>query len=188
MEADHMREIPSNKLDEGISLCLTNAERLLNDAKLLHENGRYPSGIVLAIYSLEEAAKAWFILNCKQERENITLKQWREKVMLHVKKLDDVQALMGIHSSPIFDEEGWEMWLRKQYGEKDHSVELKEGREGATYVDFDFQEGRWVSPESRYVFGGDSEADCAEAIRIADECLAAVEEEIQSAREAENTE
>ena len=126
------------------------------------------------------------MLNCKQERRNITLKQRKEKATLHVKKLDDVQALMDIHSNPIFDEEGWEILLRKQYGEKDHSVELKEGREGATYVDFDFQEGRWVSPESRYIFGGDDETDCAEAIRIAYECLAAVREEIQWAREAEN--
>ncbi len=182
-----MREIPSNKLDEGISLCLANAQRLLNDAKFLCENIRYHSGIMLAMYSWEEAAKAWFILGCKQERNNITLNQWRKKATLHVKKLDDVQALMGIHSSPIFDEEGWEAELRKQYGEKDHSVELKEGREGAIYVDFDFQEGQWVSPESRHIFGGDSEADCAEVIGIAEGCLAAVEEEIQWEKEAENT-
>jgi AbiV family abortive infection protein len=186
MEANYVQKIPCDKLDEGITLCLTNAERLLNDARLLHENGRHPSGIVLAMYSWEEVAKAWFILSCKEETKNITLNQWRRKAALHIWKLDNVQTLMNIHSSPIFPEDDWEVMLREQYGEKDHSVELKETRERATYVDFDFQKGQWVSPESRNVFGGDGEAYCTEVIRIAENCLSAVREEMQWTREAEN--
>lgn len=179
-----MDEISIGKLDEGISMCLANARRLLNDANLLHERGRHSSARVLAMYSWEEAAKAKFILECKQDGTNISMRQWRKNALLHVRKLDKVQELMDIHSERIFNEEGWEIELREEYGEKDHSVELKEGREGMIYIDFDFQENRWVSPESHFVLTGDAATDSEEVIGIAERCIEAVRLEIELEEEA----
>ena len=48
---------------EGINAAQTNALRLLDDAKLLMEAGRYPSAAALAILSIEERGKVIILKN-----------------------------------------------------------------------------------------------------------------------------
>jgi AbiV family abortive infection protein len=49
--------LSSAKIAEGMNVAQKNAQRLLDDARLLFDNGRYPSAAAWAILSIEESGK-----------------------------------------------------------------------------------------------------------------------------------
>jgi AbiV family abortive infection protein len=57
----------------------SNAERLLNDAELLYENGRYASAVGLAVLAVEEAGKEAMLRSLALARNANELKEaWRD--------------------------------------------------------------------------------------------------------------
>ena len=172
--------IRQDKLEEGISMSIANAERLLSDAELLFKNSRYASARVIAMLSWEETAKAYFMFNNKENRADISEDEWRRKFSRHVAKLDGVQNIMGFYGEPLFEDDSVDIGLMALGFLEDHSTELKNTREGLTYVDYDFNNNRWVSPDSVFVrFFEDEEADCSEVIGIAGACIAWVKEQLK---------
>src|SRR5271157_2624885 len=50
-------KLTAEKIAEGMNAARKNANRLVTDARLLYENGRYASALALAILSIEEVGK-----------------------------------------------------------------------------------------------------------------------------------
>lgn len=67
------------EIAEGISVAQQNARRLLDDAKLLLGEGRFPSAAALAILSIEERGKAIILKRLALAKEPADMKAaWRE--------------------------------------------------------------------------------------------------------------
>jgi AbiV family abortive infection protein len=171
-----MDKIQQNNFGEGISLSIANAERLLSDVKLLFENRKYASARVFAMLSWEETAKASFILEHRDQKQPIDQSEWKRKFVHHASKLDGFQNIMGFVGEPIFENERREADLIEYF--EDYSVRLKSAREGLTYVNYDFDNNRWVSPKSVFVFYLGKKEDCSEVITKAEACLAWIKEQL----------
>jgi AbiV family abortive infection protein len=50
-----------------MTLVIANAQRLLDDARLLFEHGRYPTSLSIAVLSMEESGKA--LLMCRAVKQ-----------------------------------------------------------------------------------------------------------------------
>jgi len=96
----------------GINLANANAKRLLIDAELLCQNGRYPSAVGLAILAIEEAGKESVLRSVALARNNEDLKVSWKDYRTHTQK-NRLLALPNLLSSgarkledfrPLFEE------------------------------------------------------------------------------------
>jgi AbiV family abortive infection protein len=71
---------------ESKDAVLRNAERLLSDARLLFEHGRFPSAATLAVQSIEEFGKAVFGMSAGHisKQRAAALRDYSEEVIDHV--------------------------------------------------------------------------------------------------------
>ncbi|AFU59694.1 hypothetical protein Ngar_c27730 [Candidatus Nitrososphaera gargensis Ga9.2] len=97
-----MKEIPYDRLPRGIKLCIHNANRLLQDAKLLRDNKKFSSALVCAIFAYEELGKAISLRDKWIKKENLTLKDWKQ-MLDHVKKSYHTNKFMQKKSGRQFD-------------------------------------------------------------------------------------
>lgn len=71
--------LTAEKATEGMNCALKNARRLISDAKLLYDAGRYPSSTALAILAIEEAGKVGILRGVALCRSESELKMfWRD--------------------------------------------------------------------------------------------------------------
>lgn len=98
--------IPSKRCQEGASLCLDNAIRLLKEAKLLFENEIYLTSCCLAIYALEEIGKGEELLEAFKSQKNVTKTKWRKlskRTYAHVRKIKTGRKLAMKRLEERFD-------------------------------------------------------------------------------------
>lgn len=99
--------------------------------------------------------------------------------MHHIAKLDGIQNIMGLYGEPIFETDLEEDAMISLGFLEDHSTELKNAREGLTYVNYDFRNNHWVTPDSIFVRFDDEKVDSSEIIEIAKTCIEWVKEQVQ---------
>jgi AbiV family abortive infection protein len=79
-------KLTAKKTAEGMNAAQQNAKRLVMDARLLYENGRYPSALALAILSIEEVGKGPILRALALAADEMDLKSgWRD-YRSHTKK------------------------------------------------------------------------------------------------------
>lgn len=145
--------IPLNKLREGYESAIENAERLLNDSKILYQHKCLASSIQLSLLSSEEAGKAFGIIAYMSQGKSITKKEWEDfrKFRGHWKKL--FWASEAAHMS--FDKMLREAVvnnssLERFLGIKPHEPTVKWKAEKLKqlmiYLDYDFKNNKWLRP------------------------------------------
>jgi len=136
-----MSLIPTESLDEGIQLCLANAERLLNDAQHLNGEERYSSAMLLAAIAIEEAGKGLTLLRAKENNKNLDNGEQKKVFRLHQFKIK--QALAGVPHLRL------DMKTRMPQHEIEEIARtvtdaVDSAKLEQTYVDW--KKGRWHSP------------------------------------------
>jgi AbiV family abortive infection protein len=77
--AQYKGRLAASEIAAGMNAARANATRLVNDAKILLDKGRYPSALALAILAIEEAGKTSILRALALTRSEEELKQaWRE--------------------------------------------------------------------------------------------------------------
>lgn len=136
--------IPLKELSEGIKKSIDNATRYLNDAVFLHQNERYQSSILLSILSFEEAGKALMLMDFKEEKKEITKRQWRKRFCSHsMKNL--------ISMKKIWQDAGFVPQI--PYLDVAQARFAVDWKNVFTYADYDFENQKWTSPNSPESFG-----------------------------------
>jgi AbiV family abortive infection protein len=77
-----------SEMGSGIAVANRNARRLLGDAILLYESGRYPSATALAILAMEESAKWWTLLQAAVAHDAKAIRDVWRAYRTHEPKLD----------------------------------------------------------------------------------------------------
>ena len=151
--------IPHRELDKGIKLSLENAERLIRDAEILYDNGRYSSASYLAIVALEEEGKTLLLLRNLLDRKDITAKQWKKgKFTKHIKKINAVEEIISKTARKLMMKVGDER--EKQVQPAVMARYLRRDKDECLYVDWDFETrktqitDKWKSPVKDLVFDG----------------------------------
>lgn len=140
---------PISDYDKGIMLSKENAERLIEDARMLFEAKKYSSAFYLAVQGIEEIGKALLFLRYEREQKKITKSQWERVFMNHVKKLEEVQKAINKHCTKIRFSEG--VGKSKKYYSEEKVQKmivgaLKLDKEKFAYVEYDFHRQKWFTP------------------------------------------
>jgi len=151
--------IPLSELKQGAKACLQNAERLLNDAKILFKmKGSYPSCFALIMLSMEEMAKASKLNDYFQRNDDMPREEWKKFTRsknAHVNKLlwmeqKDTSWISEV--TKIYEENLRKIASRVEWAEdledfhrKIASV-LHKWKLHSLYVDYDFNKGKWNTP------------------------------------------
>jgi AbiV family abortive infection protein len=145
---------------EGIMLSKNNAERLLQDAHVLFENGKHVSSFLLSQLSLEEEAKAFRLVQKQLKGKTFSKKEWKDFAYSHEEKLKYIQQVIDeLDADMVKRSTGIDFWqvLKKMYqgtGEKnlqDHrkkvSRDLLKFKNTRLYTDYDFQKRSWTDAD-----------------------------------------
>jgi AbiV family abortive infection protein len=131
--------VPFKRLDEGIRKSVDNATRYLDDAVFLHRNEKFQSSVLLPMLAFEEAGKALLLADYEREEKKVTKTQWRKRFCSHgTKNLSSIRRIwqdVG-YTSPLQDSDIWQAKFQVDW------------KNVFTYVDYDFENGKWTSPES----------------------------------------
>lgn len=128
-------DIPAEQIVRGMELIDRNSREILDDARLLLENGRNARALALAVIALEESAKksALLILYAVQANSELRKKIWRE-YRSHTSKASFLvrrPALRGAFEGQNIEEKAQRMGkimdLYKQLGLYADSYEFDEG-------------------------------------------------------------
>jgi len=134
--------IPLEKLAEGFDLSRVNAQRLLLAAEVLEKNENFSAAALLGFLSLEESAKAALIWKFKEDRRNITMKQWEKKFTKHIPKLREIISSISTHKIKVdfedFDINEFDITTNARFQQW-----LKEK---LVYLDYDFKRKDWTDP------------------------------------------
>jgi len=84
-----MPSISQADVEEGIRLALENANRLYQDAMLLHKEKRYRSSIGLSVFALGEVGKMLMLVQDWRRGQGCSLRDWSKggKYLVHYNKL-----------------------------------------------------------------------------------------------------
>ena len=109
--AQYRGRLAASEIAAGMNVARGNARRLVRDAQLLLDNGRFPSALALAVSSIEESGKLSILRALAVARSDEELKQaWREYrthtaknrlwpivelIMKGARKLDDFASLLA---------------------------------------------------------------------------------------------
>lgn len=141
--------------DKGIRLSKENAERLIEDAKMLFESKKYPSAFYLAVIGIEEIGKALLLLKYKKEQKEITKTQWKNVFCFHQEKLRIVEKAITQHIRKTKAQYGFGENAMRGISEGEVSnidvsnmiVEgLKQDKDAFLYVGYDFSRSVWSTP------------------------------------------
>ncbi|MCP1319351.1 AbiV family abortive infection protein [Halomonas sp. 707B3] len=78
--------LSASQVASGINAAQKNARRLYEDAQLLFDNDRYPTGLALAILSIEESGKASILRSLSLAKDGKELKDGWKKFRSHKDK------------------------------------------------------------------------------------------------------
>lgn len=79
-------QLSPEQITEGMNVARRNALRLLEDAKILLNSGRYPTALSLAILSIEESGKATILRGLAIAKGDASLKNSWKKYRTHTAK------------------------------------------------------------------------------------------------------
>jgi len=166
-------------LIKGAELSKNNAERLLQDAKVLFNNQKWNGSFVLSTLSLEEQAKAFKLINKYAKGKRFSKKEWKDFAISHNKKLAYIEKTVDrLDARKVREQTGIDFWgvLKKTYQNagaksledyrKRFSKELESFRVQTLYIDYDFKNKKWL--ENAQVSMG----FCLNRKRTAEELLA----------------
>lgn len=143
--------LTEQQVSDGLSRSIANAERLLEDAKLLFENLRFASAVVLATLSIEESGKAELLKSSPVANRGDQWKSWWKRFRDHkFKNRFWISAMMEDQDVNIA------VALRAKVEtfstDHIHMGLLDEWKQRNTYVDFDdcrfHSPGENVNPSS----------------------------------------
>lgn len=137
--------ITLDKLPKLFESSLRNAQRLLEDATILFKNGSFPSSILLSFLSCEESAKALLTLDHWANKKVITPNQWEKKFKKHVKKLERLEKAIQTHVRRVK-----KVKTTPEIPDfiKSYADFMQKGKLKFTYVDYDFEQQRFIDPLS----------------------------------------
>lgn len=161
------------KYEQAMKLSLENAERFIEDAKILIQNSSFGHALALSIFGDEEIAKSyvcWFVVNKLMPASSIVAKEifrdhyakHENQIWLHIVALLAEQASSGEIKLEQIIKEG--LMVRKDQLEKDLeklnrlSIDREELRKRGIYVDI--RKNKVLSPrliqreEAEEVLGG----------------------------------
>jgi AbiV family abortive infection protein len=125
---------------EGMNCANSNAKRLLRDAELLCQNGRYPSAVGLAILAVEEAGKEAMLRTLVLARNADELKASWKDYRTHTMK-NRLLAMPSLISSGARELEDFS----QLFGESEYPHQIENLKQLCFYSDC-LDAGRWSSP------------------------------------------
>jgi len=134
-------ELSPQEVAAGMNAAHRNAQRLLDDARLLAANGRYPTACSLAVLSIEEAAKGTFLRLIATAKSKKTLKDAWRRYRDHQSKNAQwiVLQLVANGARTLWD-------LSKVFdSSSDHPAVIDAIKQLGFYTDC-FKRGRWSEP------------------------------------------
>ena len=81
-------------LKEGVNLSKNSAERLLQDAQVLFDRGKYVSSFLLSQLSLEEPAKAFKLIDKHLKGKTFSKKEWEDFALSHDEKIKYIESVI----------------------------------------------------------------------------------------------
>lgn len=161
LESDLMTiHLPLRDYEKGTTLSEENARRLIEDARRLFKEERYPSALYLAVQGIEEIGKALLFLQYKREKKDITKCEWDRVFCNHPRKLEEVEKAIARHVRKIKSWEGFGANLKEireipeDEFQKDFARWLKRDKDRLAYVNYDFTRIKWSTPCDPDVIGG----------------------------------
>ena len=182
--------LPLRDYEKGMTLSEENAKRLIDDAKILFREKRYPSALYLAVQGIEEIGKALLFLRSRRQKKGITKCQWKKEFCDHPRKLEEVEKAIARHVRKI---ESWEGFgpdleaMRKipeDEFQKDFVKWLKQDKDRLAYVDYDFTRIEFSSPCDPDVIGGSRDFVESVVYRYSEDAMLALEKEKSQHTEA----
>lgn len=70
--------IPTERIQDGLDLCLQQIVELVNSAKGLYDAKHYATSVALSILATEELAKVRLLLERRDKKKDITRREWRD--------------------------------------------------------------------------------------------------------------
>lgn len=150
--------IISLRLKKGAGECLQNAQRLLEDAKILfYENGSYPSCFALIVLSMEEMAKASKLNDYCQRNEEMSKEEWEKftdkkahlnkLLWMQQKDMNWISEVTKLYEESLRKIASQVEWAKdvKEFHRKIASV-LNNWKLSSLYVDYDFGKEKWKTP------------------------------------------
>lgn len=136
---------PLEELARGSVQAVTNAEELLDEAKLLYNKGHYARAWTLATLCYEELGKAMVIsrLIYTDSSDIQGLKSFWKRFRSHPWKLGSPMLLRALYRA---DREKW-TWLKKNLSELREAQQSV--KEQSIYVDY--RDGRFVLPSEEFM-------------------------------------
>jgi AbiV family abortive infection protein len=144
-------------LEVGSKACLINAERLLNDAKtLFYDKASYLSSFLLTQLCLEELSKGFLLSEKASKKEALNEKEWEKFTKGNAHKIK-LTYLQEIEANWIKDclagDESMNQYLNKEEHWIAQSKMYYNWRMNSLYVDYNFDEKKWIEP-SKFLIGG----------------------------------
>lgn len=147
-----MPSISQADVEEGIRLALENANRLYQDAMLLHKNRRYRSSIGLSVFALEEFGKMLMLVQDWRTGQGCSLRDWSKsgKYLSHYKKLQaegrityilnqesERKHKLDVSRLPVIKE------IEEAFRAFEANIDMAD-RLGAFFLDWNANENRWT--------------------------------------------
>jgi len=137
--------IPFEKCQEGIMKSINNAQRYFGDALFLYKHGNFESSILLSMLSYEESGKTIMLVNYAKNEQAISKTIWRKEFCSHIKK--NLACLKLIWQEVNISE--------RFEGQRASTSKFQQDWKNVfTYVDYDFENGKWTSPLNPETFRG----------------------------------
>ena len=140
----------------GLSASRLNAERLVSDARLLVEVGRFSSARFLLTTAREELAKSYILVDtCRLDREKhaSVLRRLCRAFYDHISKHAYLNVLEFPNINSMFDAKAiWEIEVKRWWpagredGEPDMPHDTYFDREFPLYIDYGHYDRRWLLP------------------------------------------
>ena len=130
--------IPDDDVVDGFMVCLKNARRLSQDAKLMFNNNRYSTCIHLAVLALEELGKTYMLLLAASKNQVITERTWNKEFRVHQQKLATVVECLETFSE---NDSAKAKQMREKL--KIFLNEISRLKMEAMYVDWDSTKKQW---------------------------------------------
>jgi AbiV family abortive infection protein len=113
-------------------LCLKNAERYVEDAKILIKKRSSGHAFALAVFAEEELAKAIMYHLCAEGIYGVEGK-WREDIFLHKRKQQFAFGIASVYEMILMMEEASEFARRKAKGEVSEAKQIYEKKIAELY-------------------------------------------------------
>ncbi len=135
-------DLDATQIADGMNAARRNARRLVDDAKLLLDAGRYPTAVALAVFSIEEVGKEILLADFASAPEtanpNIMWKKYKSHRHKH-----RVWFVPYTFSNGVFD---WDKFRDVVEIETNDPGLLDRYRESGLYTDH-YGAGNWGEPE-----------------------------------------